>query len=172
MWGENRTSICKGGGDLTFIIDTFGCWVQRYIRSLFALSSRSTGCFASHIHRWWQRRSRRRSKNGPLPRFWWPWFSFKLFLRFAGDDMFLFFLLLNVAYFLYVPINPPWHEEVYTENLSWISWPFLAPQKNIVQGSSGMFSYPLAHSPLAVDPKPLGAANLPALGWLWASRLG
>ena len=34
-----------------------------------------------------------------------------------------------------------------------------------------MFSYPLAHSPLAVDPKPLGAANLPALGWLWASRL-
>ena len=41
----------------------------------------------------------------------------------------------------------------------------------ILQGSRGMVPHPLAQSPLAADPKPMGAANLPAHCWLWASRL-
>lgn len=34
-----------------------------------------------------------------------------------------------------------------------------------------MLSHPLAQSPLVVDPSPLGAADVPAPGRRWASRL-
>ena len=98
--------------DLTFIIHTFGCWVQRLYTQLFALASRNTLCVRSIAHPplSWQRRSRRsrcRSKNGPLPRFWWPWFLFKLFLGFAGHLFLSIFFGKNCP--KYVPLNPPDH---------------------------------------------------------------
>ena len=97
--------------DLTFIIHTFGCWVQRLYTQLFALASCNTLCVRSIAHPplSWQRRSRRsrcRSENGPWPRFWWPWFLFKRFLGFAGH------LFLSI-FFLW--IHQTWG--IYTENL-------------------------------------------------------
>ena len=103
MGGEKRTkglrSAIAAYRDLTFIIHTFGCWVQRLYTQLFALASRNALCVRSIAHPplSCQRRSRRsrcRSKNGPLPRFWWPWFLFKLFLGFAGHVFFVYFLCL------------------------------------------------------------------------------
>ena len=102
--------------DLTFIIHTFGCWVQRLYTQLFALASRNTLCVRSIAHPplSWQRRSRCRSKNGPLPRFWWPWFLFKLFLGFAGH-LFLSIFLAKIVRSMFLWIHQSWG--IYTENL-------------------------------------------------------